>query len=93
MIHVPNTRLLSGFLARKDKEACFAFCPCFLFSFYHTMFCVCVSFVPCRAITLDNQLVLLATTAADAGRYHAEAVNEMTGENVTSAAVYLSVSG
>uniref|UniRef100_A0A8D0CST5 Sidekick cell adhesion molecule 1 n=1 Tax=Sander lucioperca TaxID=283035 RepID=A0A8D0CST5_SANLU len=35
-------------------------------------------------ITLDNQLVVLATTAADAGRYHVEAVNEMTGENVTS---------
>lgn len=51
------------------------------------------SFVPCRAITLNNELVLLATTAADAGRYHVEAVNEMTGENVTSAAVYLSVSG
>ncbi|XP_070837515.1 protein sidekick-1 isoform X2 [Chaetodon trifascialis] len=44
------------------------------------------------AITLDNQLVVLATTAADAGRYHVEAVNEMTGENVTSPAVYLSVS-
>uniref|UniRef100_A0A8C4GVX7 Protein sidekick-1 n=1 Tax=Dicentrarchus labrax TaxID=13489 RepID=A0A8C4GVX7_DICLA len=41
------------------------------------------------AITLDNQLVVLATTAADAGRYHVEAVNEMTGENVTSPAVYL----
>ncbi|XP_017262335.1 protein sidekick-1 isoform X1 [Kryptolebias marmoratus] len=44
------------------------------------------------AITLDNQLVVLATTATDAGRYHVEAVNEMTGENVTSPAVYLSVS-
>ncbi|KAE8300407.1 Protein sidekick-1 [Larimichthys crocea] len=44
------------------------------------------------AITLDNQLVVLATTAADAGRYHVEAVNEMTGENVTSPAVYLSTS-
>uniref|UniRef100_A0AAQ4PT27 Sidekick cell adhesion molecule 1a n=1 Tax=Gasterosteus aculeatus aculeatus TaxID=481459 RepID=A0AAQ4PT27_GASAC len=41
------------------------------------------------AITLDNQLVVLATTAADAGRYHVEAVNEMTGENATSSAVYL----
>jgi len=49
--------------------------------------------VPCRAITLDNQLVVLATTATDAGRYHVEAVNEMTGENVTSPAVYLSISG
>uniref|UniRef100_A0AAQ5Y217 Sidekick cell adhesion molecule 1a n=1 Tax=Amphiprion ocellaris TaxID=80972 RepID=A0AAQ5Y217_AMPOC len=36
------------------------------------------------AITMDNQLVVLATTATDAGRYHVEAVNEMTGENVTS---------
>lgn len=50
-------------------------------------------FLPCRAITLDNQLVVLATTGADAGRYHAEAVNEMTGENVTSPAIYLSISG
>lgn len=55
--------------------------------------CLCVSCVPHRAITLDNQLVVLATTAADAGRYHVEAVNEMTGENVTSPAVYLSISG
>lgn len=57
--------------------------------------CVCVSLssVPCRAITLDNQLVVLATVAADAGRYHAEAVNEVTGESVTSGAIYLSVSG
>uniref|UniRef100_A0A8D3EBJ0 Sidekick cell adhesion molecule 1a n=1 Tax=Scophthalmus maximus TaxID=52904 RepID=A0A8D3EBJ0_SCOMX len=45
------------------------------------------------AITLDSQLVVLATTAADAGRYHVEAVNEVTGENATSAAVYLSISG
>uniref|UniRef100_A0A672ZLG2 Sidekick cell adhesion molecule 1a n=1 Tax=Sphaeramia orbicularis TaxID=375764 RepID=A0A672ZLG2_9TELE len=44
------------------------------------------------AITLDNQLVVLATTATDAGRYHVEAVNEMTGENATSPAVYLSIS-
>ncbi|XP_049577112.1 protein sidekick-1 isoform X1 [Syngnathus scovelli] len=44
------------------------------------------------AIALDNQLVVLATTTADAGRYHAEAVNEMTGDNVTSPAVYLSIS-
>uniref|UniRef100_A0A3B4Z3A8 Ig-like domain-containing protein n=1 Tax=Seriola lalandi dorsalis TaxID=1841481 RepID=A0A3B4Z3A8_SERLL len=44
------------------------------------------------AITSDNQLVVLATTATDAGRYHLEAVNEMTGENVTSPAVYLSIS-
>uniref|UniRef100_A0A3Q3VZI8 Uncharacterized protein n=1 Tax=Mola mola TaxID=94237 RepID=A0A3Q3VZI8_MOLML len=44
------------------------------------------------AITLDNQLVVLATTATDAGRYHVEAVNEMTGENVTSPTIYLSIS-
>ncbi|KAM7419591.1 hypothetical protein PAMA_016613 [Pampus argenteus] len=44
------------------------------------------------AITLDNQLVVLATAAMDAGRYHVEAVNEMTGENVTSPAIYLSIS-
>lgn len=49
--------------------------------------------MPYRAITLDNQLVVLATTATDAGRYHVEAVNEMTGDNVTSPAVYLSISG
>lgn len=52
-----------------------------------------VLFVPCRSITLDNQLVVLATSAADAGRYHVEAVNEMTGENATSPVVYLSISG
>ncbi|XP_028300243.1 protein sidekick-1 isoform X3 [Gouania willdenowi] len=44
------------------------------------------------AITLDNQLVVLATTPSDAGRYYVEAVNELTGENVTSPSVYLSVS-
>ncbi|XP_047434773.1 protein sidekick-1-like isoform X2 [Mugil cephalus] len=44
------------------------------------------------AIALDNQLVVLATTATDAGRYYVEAVNEVTGENVTSPAVYLSIS-
>ncbi|CAL8330871.1 unnamed protein product [Merluccius merluccius] len=44
------------------------------------------------AISLDNQLVVLATTTADAGRYHVEAVNELTGENATSPAVSLSVS-
>lgn len=37
--------------------------------------------------------MVLATTAADAGRYHVEAVNGMTGENGTSPAVYLSISG
>ncbi|XP_020795716.2 LOW QUALITY PROTEIN: protein sidekick-1-like [Boleophthalmus pectinirostris] len=43
------------------------------------------------AITLDNQLVVLATTVSDAGRYHADAVNELTGESVTSPAIYVSI--
>lgn len=42
---------------------------------------------------MDNQLVVLATAATDAGRYYVEAVNELTGENVTSPAIYLSISG
>lgn len=54
---------------------------------------LCVLFMPPRAITLDNQLVVLATTTTDAGRYHVEAVNEKTGESVSSPAVYLSISG
>lgn len=58
-----------------------------------SLVCVFVVFLPYRAIALDNQLVVLATTATDAGRYYVEAVNEMTGENVTSPAVYLSISG
>ncbi|XP_052447789.1 protein sidekick-1-like [Carassius gibelio] len=43
------------------------------------------------AITLDNQLVVLGTSAADAGRYYVEAVNERNGENKTSPSIYLSV--
>ncbi|KAA0722521.1 Protein sidekick-1 [Triplophysa tibetana] len=43
------------------------------------------------AITLDNQLVVLGTTAADAGRYYVQAVNERNGENKTSASIYLSI--
>ncbi|XP_076865315.1 protein sidekick-1 isoform X2 [Brachyhypopomus gauderio] len=43
------------------------------------------------AITLDNQLVVLATAAADAGRYYVQAVNERNGENKTSPSVYLNV--
>lgn len=67
---------------------------CFIWYIFFSNPCwLCVLFIPCRAITLDNHLVVLATTAADAGRYHVEAVNEMTGENVTSPAVYLSISG
>lgn len=65
---------------------------CYVFFFVNPWW-LRILFVSCRAITLDNQLVVLATTATDAGRYHVEAVNEMTGENVTSPAVYLSMSG
>uniref|UniRef100_A0A8C1XK23 Sidekick cell adhesion molecule 1b n=1 Tax=Cyprinus carpio TaxID=7962 RepID=A0A8C1XK23_CYPCA len=43
------------------------------------------------AITLDNQLVVLGTAAADAGRYYVEAVNERNGENKTSPSIYLNV--
>ncbi|KAK6301232.1 hypothetical protein J4Q44_G00293300 [Coregonus suidteri] len=43
------------------------------------------------AISLDNQLVVLATSAADVGRYYVQAVNELTGENHTSPSVYLSM--
>lgn len=44
-----------------------------------------------RAITLDNQLVVLGTTAADAGRYYVQAVNERNGENKSSPSIYLSI--
>ncbi|KAI4883982.1 hypothetical protein NFI96_003362 [Prochilodus magdalenae] len=44
-----------------------------------------------RAITLENQLVVLATAAADAGRYYVQAVNEKNGENKTSPSIYLNV--
>uniref|UniRef100_A0A8C1W930 Sidekick cell adhesion molecule 1b n=1 Tax=Cyprinus carpio TaxID=7962 RepID=A0A8C1W930_CYPCA len=43
------------------------------------------------AITLDNQLVVLGTAAADAGRYYVQAVNERNGENKTSPSIYLNV--
>uniref|UniRef100_A0A671SQ82 Protein sidekick-1-like n=1 Tax=Sinocyclocheilus anshuiensis TaxID=1608454 RepID=A0A671SQ82_9TELE len=43
------------------------------------------------AITLENQLVVLATAAADAGRYYVQAVNEKNGENKTSPSIYLNV--
>ncbi|XP_042293989.1 protein sidekick-1 isoform X3 [Sceloporus undulatus] len=42
-------------------------------------------------ITLENQLVILATSAADAGCYYVQAVNEKNGENKTSPFIYLSV--
>ncbi|MBN3277397.1 SDK1 protein, partial [Polyodon spathula] len=43
------------------------------------------------AITLDNQLVVLSTAVADAGRYYVQAVNEKNGENKTSPSIYLSI--
>ncbi|XP_047569359.1 protein sidekick-1 isoform X2 [Lutra lutra] len=43
------------------------------------------------AITLENQLVILAATAGDAGAYYAQAVNERNGENKTSPLIHLSV--
>ncbi|XP_069066064.1 protein sidekick-1 [Pleurodeles waltl] len=43
------------------------------------------------AITLENQLVVLASVASDAGRYYVQAVNEKNGENKTSPFIYLSI--
>ncbi|XP_060029207.1 protein sidekick-1 [Erinaceus europaeus] len=43
------------------------------------------------AITLQNQLVILAATPGDSGAYYAQAVNERNGENKTSPLVALSV--
>ncbi|XP_030646363.1 LOW QUALITY PROTEIN: protein sidekick-1 [Chanos chanos] len=43
------------------------------------------------AITLENQLVVLSTAAADTGRYYVRAVNERNGENKTSPSIYLNV--
>ncbi|XP_048465695.1 protein sidekick-1 [Rhincodon typus] len=43
------------------------------------------------AITLSNRLVLLSATAADAGKYYVQAVNEKNGENKTSPFIYLSI--
>lgn len=45
------------------------------------------------AITLENQLVILATTASDAGAYYVQAVNERTGEYKTSPPTSLSIAG
>ncbi|KAK9393076.1 protein sidekick-1 [Crotalus adamanteus] len=42
-------------------------------------------------ITLENQLVILATLPTDAGNYYAQAVNEKNGENKTSPLIYLNV--
>ncbi|XP_076996596.1 protein sidekick-1 isoform X1 [Tamandua tetradactyla] len=43
------------------------------------------------AITLENQLVILAATAGDAGAYYVQAVNERNGENKTSPFIHLSI--
>ncbi|XP_006889806.1 PREDICTED: protein sidekick-1-like [Elephantulus edwardii] len=43
------------------------------------------------AITLENQLVILAAGPDDAGAYYVQAVNERNGENKTSPFVHLSV--
>ncbi|XP_045020252.1 protein sidekick-1 isoform X1 [Bubalus bubalis] len=43
------------------------------------------------AITLENQLVILAAAASDAGTYYVQAVNERNGENKTSPPVHLSI--
>ncbi|XP_034525634.1 protein sidekick-1 isoform X5 [Ailuropoda melanoleuca] len=43
------------------------------------------------AITLENQLVILATTVGDSGAYYAQAVNERNGENKTSPLIHLSI--
>lgn len=42
---------------------------------------------------MDNQLVVLATAAADAGKYYVQAVNEKNGENKTSPSIHLNVAG
>lgn len=46
---------------------------------------------PNRAITLENQLVILATSVVDAGGYYVQAVNEKNGENKTSPLIHLSI--
>uniref|UniRef100_A0A8B9F6G8 Sidekick cell adhesion molecule 1 n=1 Tax=Amazona collaria TaxID=241587 RepID=A0A8B9F6G8_9PSIT len=43
------------------------------------------------AITLQNQLVILATSVSDAGSYYVQAVNEKNGENKTSPFINLSI--
>ncbi|XP_078296214.1 protein sidekick-1 isoform X2 [Panthera onca] len=45
------------------------------------------------AITLENQLVILAATSGDARVYYAQAVNERNGDSKTSPLVHLSVAG
>lgn len=46
---------------------------------------------PCRAITLENTLVILSTVAPDAGRYYVQAVNDKNGDNKTSQPITLTV--
>ncbi|KAL6035203.1 hypothetical protein STEG23_027524 [Scotinomys teguina] len=46
---------------------------------------------PLRAITLENQLVILETKESDAGAYYVQAVNERNGENKTSPFIHLSI--
>ncbi|XP_007941083.1 protein sidekick-1 [Orycteropus afer afer] len=43
------------------------------------------------AITLENQLVILAAGPGDAGAYYVQAVNERNGENKTSPFIHLSI--
>ncbi|XP_064009715.1 protein sidekick-1 isoform X2 [Pogoniulus pusillus] len=43
------------------------------------------------AITLENQLVILATSVTDEGGYYVQAVNEKNGENKTSPFIHLGV--
>jgi hypothetical protein len=40
---------------------------------------------------MENHLVILATTASDAGAYHVQAVNERSGESRSSPFIHLSV--
>lgn len=48
-------------------------------------------FLPLRAITLENTLVILSTVALDAGTYYVQAVNDKNGDNKTSQPITLSV--
>ncbi|KAB0403468.1 hypothetical protein E2I00_001920, partial [Balaenoptera physalus] len=52
---------------------------------------VCFDLAIKLAITLENQLVILAATASDAGAYYVQAVNERNGENKTSPLIHLSI--
>ncbi|TSK31290.1 Protein sidekick-1 [Bagarius yarrelli] len=54
---------------------------------------ITISYISEQAITMENQLVVLSTAAADTGRYYVQAVNERNGENKTSPSIYLNVAG